>query len=123
MNYDFMADDALTTTQEISTATLMLSQATSPLSTFADSTRILGQWVVNPWQATLEVASDPQHGINQANALPRPCGILGKFLPKSHRGPKGSARTSPEGLVPLPKIPGPCRRVCSAASDLRGSGT
>ncbi len=53
------------------TSTLLVSSAATPLATFlgVDREAKAGYAVVDPWQAALAVASDPQRGIEQATAI------------------------------------------------------
>jgi hypothetical protein len=60
--------------QEVSAptaSTLLLSRAATPLATVLglDQDAASGYAVVDPWQAALAVASDPQRGIEQATAI------------------------------------------------------
>lgn len=65
----FVEMHGLVQAPDATTETLILSEAQGPLATFTGVTILHGVPVVDPWQAALHVASDPQRGIEQATAI------------------------------------------------------
>jgi hypothetical protein len=48
---------------------MLISRTSTPIATFSGVDRIAGLPVVDPWQAAMDVAGDPQRGIEQATAI------------------------------------------------------